>query len=117
MHLGQPIAFHAVLKVALDYQQKHPRTLVSVTADHGHTSQIIPPPTNAAQPGVFSKLTTADGTDMTVSYATSPVGASQEHTGTEVRVAAQGPRAANVVGVIDQTELYSIIVDVLRLKD
>lgn len=115
--IGETIAFDAAVKVALDYQQKHPRTLVIVTADHGHTSQIIPPPTNAAQPGVFSKLTTADGTDMTVSYATSPVGASQEHTGTEVRVAAQGPRAANVVGVIDQTELYSIIVDVLRLKD
>ena len=27
--------------VALDYQESHPNTLVVVTADHSHTSQIV----------------------------------------------------------------------------
>ena len=43
---------------------------------------------------------------MTVNYATNLVGRSQEHTGTQVRIAAQGPQAAKVVGVIDQSDLY-----------
>jgi alkaline phosphatase len=29
-----------------------------------------------------------------------------EHTGTEVRIAAMGPQAANVAGVTDQTDLF-----------
>src|SRR5262249_45353345 len=41
-------------------------------------------------------------------YGTSGYHAGQQHTGTQVRVAAMGPQAANVVGVIDQTELFAI---------
>jgi alkaline phosphatase len=33
-------------------------------------------------------------------------GRSQSHTGTEVRIVAQGPQAANVLGTTDQTELF-----------
>ena len=43
---------------------------------------------------------------MVVNYATNLAGRSQSHTGTEVRIAAQGPQAANVVGITDQTEVF-----------
>ena len=53
---------------------------------------------------------TADETPMAVSYATSPYHVSQEHTGTQVRIAATGPLAGNVVGVTDQTDLFRLMV-------
>ncbi len=80
-----------------------------VPADHGHTSQIIDPPTSASQPGAYAYLRTHDNGTMTVSYASQPVGASQSHTGTQVRIAAQGPQAANVIGVTNQTELFYLM--------
>ena len=54
-------------------------------------------------------LAGADGANMVVGYGTTSPVRSQEHTGSEVRVAAQGPQAANVVGVIDQTDLFHVM--------
>lgn len=113
--IGETIAFDEAVKVGLEYQKTHPRTLVIVTADHGHTSQIIEAPTSSTQPGAFSTLITADNANMVVSYASAPVGQSQSHTGTEVRVAAQGPGAANVVGIINQTDLFAIMRHQMKL--
>jgi alkaline phosphatase len=48
-----------------------------------------------------------------VNYATSTSG-SQAHTGATVRVAAIGPQAANVLGLVDQTELFEIMERALR---
>jgi alkaline phosphatase len=42
---------------------------------------------------------------MTINYSTRAHGQSPDHTGLEVRIAAQGPQAANVVGVTNQTDL------------
>ncbi len=72
---------------SLQYQRSHPDTLVVVTADHGHTSQIVA--TGSTTTGVTATLTTPDGAPMTISYATTPFPASQQHTGTEVRIAAE----------------------------
>ncbi len=44
-----------------------------------------------------------------MSYATNADHRSQDHTGTQVRIAAQGPQAANVVGVIDQTDFFRLM--------
>src|SRR4029077_20259725 len=94
----------------LAYAARHPDTLIIVTADHGHTSQIIDPQTMSDHsPGAISILTTHEGVDMVVNYATNLHTRSQSHTGTEVRVAAQGPQAANVVGVVDQTDLFHVM--------
>ena len=92
------------MKKALDYQRGNPDTLVVVTADHGHTSQIVE--AGSTTTGATATLRTKDGADMTLSYATAPLSGSQQHTGTEVRIAAGGPQAANVLGVTDQTELF-----------
>jgi alkaline phosphatase len=100
--IGETVAFDAAVKKALDYQKSHRDTLVVVTADHGHTSQIV----EAATLGYTATLTTHDGAPMTISYATAPITGSQQHTGTEVRIAAGGPQAANVLGVTNQTDLF-----------
>ena len=108
--IGETVAFDQAIKVALDYANRHQDTLIIVTGDHGHTSQIIPNPTQTDySPGKYSTLTTFDGAQMTINYATNLPNNSQEHTGTQIRIAAQGPQAANVVGVIDQTDLFHII--------
>lgn len=116
--IGETIAFDKAVSAGLLWARSHPGTLVVVTADHGHTSQIIEPvdPDQTNHPGVFSVLNTFDGAQMTVNYATAPPGVSQSHTGTQVRIAAQGPQAANVVGVTDQTGLFRTMARALGLK-
>jgi alkaline phosphatase/streptomycin-6-phosphatase len=108
--IGETVAFDAAIQVGLKYARQHPDTLVIVTAEHGHTSQIVEVQSATDHsPGAISTLTTADGVSMVVDYATNLPGRSQSHTGTEVRVAAQGPQAAGVVGVIDHTDLFRIM--------
>jgi len=102
--IGETVAFDDAVKAALTYQKYHRDTLVVVTADHGHTSQIVE--AGSMTPGVTATLVTIDGAEMTINYATAEPPASQEHTGTEVRIAAKGPQAANVLGVTDQSDLF-----------
>ncbi len=80
---------------------KHARVIV--TADHAHASQIVAPDTKA--PGLTQALNTKDGAVMVMSYGNSEED-SQEHTGSQLRIAAYGPHAANVVGLTDQTDLF-----------
>ncbi|MEI5674800.1 MULTISPECIES: alkaline phosphatase [unclassified Nocardioides] len=88
--------------VALSYQEANPDTLIIVTGDHAHSTQII---AGNADDGVQrATVQTADGDPMSVAYSTNAVGS--DHTGTQIRVAASGPQAANVTGVIDQTDLF-----------
>ncbi|MEV6286723.1 alkaline phosphatase [Kribbella sp. NPDC051770] len=102
--VGETVAFDKAVDEALKYQKDHPDTLVVVTADHAHTSQIVEAGTKTT--GATATLRTHDGADMTISYATAPLGTDQQHTGTEVRIAAGGPQAANVLGVTNQTDLF-----------
>ena len=88
-------------------------TLVIVTADHGQSSQIVYPDTTT--PGLTRTLLTADGKPMTIAYGTADTGGAQDHTGTQVRIAAYGPYAGNVVGLTDQTDLFATIRDALGL--
>jgi len=115
--LGETVAFDAAVAVGLEYLANHPDTLVIVTADHGHSSQLVDPPTDTDHsPGVYSTLITREGAPMTISYATNVPGRPQEHTGIPVRIAAQGPQAGNVVGVIDQTDVFRIIAGALGIE-
>ncbi|MET7304623.1 alkaline phosphatase [Embleya sp. NPDC005575] len=112
--IGETVAFDQAVKLARDYAAKHPDTLVVTTADHGHTSQIVP--LEATPPGLSSTLVTNEGGQLKVNYSTNTPGKSQEHTGTEVRIAAQGPQAYRVLGVTDQTELFTTLRTALRLR-
>jgi alkaline phosphatase len=109
--IGETQQLDEAVSKALDFARKDGNTLVIVTADHAHTSQIV----DGNTPGLTAKLTTKDGSDMIVAYGTSPAGGSQQHTGSQVRVAGYGPAAANVVGLIDQTDLFFIMRNALRI--
>ncbi|ALV39178.1 alkaline phosphatase [Streptomyces sp. CdTB01] len=112
--IGETAAFDRAVAVARAYAAKHPDTLVVTTADHGHTSQIVP--LEATPPGLSSTLVTNEGQQLKVNYSTNTPGQSQEHTGTEVRIAAQGPQAYRVLGVTNQTDLFTTIREALRLR-
>ncbi|MEV5982534.1 alkaline phosphatase [Streptomyces sp. NPDC052114] len=112
--IGETAAFDRAVKVARDYAAKHPDTLVVTTADHAHTSQIVP--LEATPPGLSSTLVTDEGQQLKVNYSTNTPGKSQEHTGTQVRIAAQGPQAYRVLGVTNQTDLFTTVREALRLR-
>jgi alkaline phosphatase len=115
--IGETIEFDKAIQVALDWAKRNPKTLVIVTADHGHTSQIIEAQTATDHsPGAIATLLTHEGQPMVVNYATNLDGRSQSHTGTEVRIDAQGPQAANVVGVTNQTDLFHTMSRALGLE-
>ena len=102
--IGETVEFDRSIKIALKYQRTHPQTLVVVTADHGHTAQIVE--AGSQTPGATATLITHDGAQLEINYATTTYPGSQQHTGTEVRVAAKGPQAANVLGITDQSDLF-----------
>jgi alkaline phosphatase/streptomycin-6-phosphatase len=117
--IGETVAFDRAIRVGLEFAKTHPDTLIIVTADHAHTSQIVPVPGNEplGRPGTLSTLLTkGDRSMMTVSYGTRPHGQSQDHTGSQVRIAAQGPQGANVVGVTNQTDLFHTMARALGLE-
>lgn len=111
--IGETVDLDEAVQAALAFARQDRHTLVVVTADHAHSSQIVYPGTTT--PGLTRTLTTADGKPMTVAYGTAEAGGSQDHTGSQVRVAAYGPWAANVVGLTDQTDLFFTMRDALRL--
>ncbi|WP_134609960.1 alkaline phosphatase [Pseudomonas aeruginosa] len=112
--IGETVDLDEAVQKALAFAKADGETLVIVTADHAHASQIIPPET--AAPGLTQLLTTKDGAPLAISYGNSEEG-SQEHTGTQLRIAAYGPQAANVTGLTDQTDLFFTIRRALNLRD
>ena len=117
--IGETIAFDRAVRVGLRFARTHPNTLIVITADHAHTSQIVPVPSigDATRPGALSTLLTkGDNSLMTINYATRAHNTSQDHTGSQVRIAAQGPQAASVVGVTNQTDLFHTIARALGLE-
>ena len=113
--IGETLAFDNAIGVALDYQAQHPDTLVIVTADHSHTSQMTYTTSQPATGTSFATVQTVDNTPIRVSYGTADTGTgattsgSQHHTGAEVPVWASGPRAADIQGTIDQTDIFSVL--------
>ncbi|MGV0436810.1 alkaline phosphatase [Corynebacterium mastitidis] len=117
--IGETVDLDEAVQRALDFAKQDGETLVVVTADHAHSSQIVPTLDEeepGRYPGLTRKLRTTEGSEMTMSYATSEdPESSQEHTGTQLRVAAYGPNSANVVGLTDQTDLFFTVSEALGL--
>ncbi|HWD02613.1 MAG TPA: alkaline phosphatase [Amycolatopsis sp.] len=111
--IGETLDFDAAISAGLAYARGHRDTLVLVSADHGHSSQIVEP---TATPGLTATLITNEGSNMTLAYGTAEPGGSQSHTGTQVRIAGYGPQAANIVGLTNQTDLFSTLKRALRLR-
>jgi alkaline phosphatase len=115
--IGETVAFDDAIGVALQFQKAHPDTLIVVTADHSHTSQIVAEDTvGTGNPtGYSDNLTTRDGQTMRLTYGTAggnPAAAvppSMQHTGSVVPVWASGPGAARVLGTTDHTDSFSLL--------
>ncbi|BDI23809.1 alkaline phosphatase [Herbiconiux sp. L3-i23] len=111
--IGETLDLDEAVQAALDFAQADGETLVIVTADHSHTSQIV----DSTPPGLSTALTTVgDGTVMKISYGTAAPGGSQQHTGSQLRIAGYGPGAANIVGLTDQTDNFFTITGALELN-
>jgi alkaline phosphatase/streptomycin-6-phosphatase len=118
--IGETVAFDKAIGVAVDYQRSHPDTLIVVTADHSHTSQIVEEDASGSglPTGYSTNLTTKDGQTLSLAYGTAgyggagnaPVAAppSQQHTGSVVPVWASGPGALDVLGTNDHTDLFDV---------
>lgn len=85
------------LRVALDYQVSHPDTLVILTADH--------------DTGSF----TLDNRGDYKAHQGTPMWLSMNHTATRVNVYAKGPGAERFTGVHDNTEVFTILADLMGL--
>jgi alkaline phosphatase len=115
--IGETIAFDNAIRVAQEYARSHPDTLIVVTADHAHTSQIVAEDSSGTgnPTGYSNNLTTADGQTLRVTYGTAggvaPPAAppSQQHTGSVVPAFASGPGAAAVLGTNDHTDLFEVL--------
>ncbi|MGP9722978.1 alkaline phosphatase [Corynebacterium sp. AOP40-9SA-29] len=134
--IGETVDLDEAVQEALSFAEEDGETLVLVTADHAHTSQIVggvdeddikeiaedkdisvEEARATVYPGLSRNLITREGAEMTIAYATSDNvdTESQGHTGTQLRIAAYGPSAANVSGLTDQTDLHFTIADALGL--
>ncbi|MGN1281871.1 MAG: alkaline phosphatase [Succinivibrio sp.] len=111
---GETMDLDEAVQVALEFAKKDGNTLVIVTADHAHSTQICYP--NAVAPGYTQAVITADGAPMTISYGNSEDVNDSGHTGAQLRVAAYGPGAVNVLGLTDQTDIFKTISSVLSLN-
>ncbi len=118
--IGETVAFDEAIGVALDYQRNNPDTLVVVTADHSHTSQIVGEDAagSGLPTGYSTNLLTKDGQTLSLTYGTAgynPGGApvavppSQQHTGAVVPVWGSGPGALDVLGTNDHTDLFDVL--------
>lgn len=113
--IGETVQLSDAVKAALEFAKKDKDTLVIVTGDHAHTSQIVESDPEVPMPGLTKVLIGRDGSPLTVNYGTSLEPGEEQHTGGQVRIAAYGPGAANVVGLSDQTDPFFYITDQLGL--
>lgn len=111
--IGETVDLDEAVQIALQFAQKDGNTLVIVTADHAHASQIVYPETKA--PGLTQAVMTKDGVPMAISYGNSE-DESMGHTGTQLRIAAYGPYAGDIVGLTDQTDLFFTMKRALGIK-
>lgn len=118
--IGDTVAFDRAVNEALKFARQNGNTLVIATGDHAHTSQIVE--AASTPPGCSSLLRTKEGAPMMVTYGTGapcPGGpsrsGSQQHTGAQIRIAAEGPQAASFVGLGDDTETFEVMARALGL--
>ncbi|MEN0013846.1 MAG: alkaline phosphatase [Solirubrobacteraceae bacterium] len=113
--IGELLAFDDAIGVAQAFQKQHPDTLIIVSADHAHSSQIVSATTKPATGAAYATVQTIDGAPLRVVYGTADTGngattsGSQSHTGAEVPLWASGPQASNIQGTLDQTEIFAVL--------
>jgi alkaline phosphatase len=113
--IGEVIALDEAVQAAREFAEQDERTTVLVTADHAQASQIVQAGTNTR--GLTATLLTNEGAPMTLSYGSAPKGNAQAHTGAQVPIAAEGPNAAAVADLDEQTDLFDLISSQLSLQN
>jgi alkaline phosphatase len=122
-HIGELLAFDRAVTAVAAWAATRPRTLLIVTADHGHAAQIIPYPSMFSDyeklPGIgpqypagyVARLRTGEGAVMTINYATNapPEGVAEEHTGVHVPVFAAGAGAEDIGPLTSQPALHDVM--------
>jgi alkaline phosphatase len=119
--IGELEQLDDTLELVLDYAREHPETLVLVTADHSQAAQLVPETSvlvslNAASPGSFARVLTPEGAIMGINYATNDSNVQEDHTGADVPLFASGPGAEAIPASLRQAEIFTLLVNHLRLE-
>jgi alkaline phosphatase len=118
--IGETKDLDEAVKAALDFAIADGHTLVILTADHGQASMVQDGPVvkdGSSSDSVKGRLLSSPaGGQLWVTYPSYyTTGNSAQHNGTQLRIAAYGPGAANVVGLTDQTDVFALIDRALAL--
>lgn len=120
--IGEIQQLEEALAVSLDFAERHPNTLVVVTADHAQAAQIIPEPTRFAgsrslthSPGKVARIINPDDSLMAINYATT-VRSSANHTGANVPLFANSVGGTALRPFLRQRDLYTAMMQHLGLK-
>jgi alkaline phosphatase len=109
-------ALDATVAVALDFQRRHPDTLILVTGDHETGGLAIENVDSADESGDGESTEdgpfTIKGTDIDFYVDWT----SESHTGGDTPVTAGGPGAGRLGGVIENTEVFDAMVQAMRLR-
>ena len=114
--MGSMLEFDRTVKLAFEYAETHPNTVVIVTADHGGSTQNIHHPyyenyqrTAENLPGLYELLLTNGGNEITFYYGTDNID-DQAHTGVNVPVYSYGlPNDMIFQGIIRQTDIKPVM--------
>ena len=93
--IGETVAFDKAIGVALDYQRTHPDTLIVVTADHGHTSQIVAEDANGTAARPATRRTCRPRTARRCASPTAPPAALTRPAAATTASSTPAPRSAS----------------------
>ncbi len=120
--LGEMQQLFEAVNEALMFAQTNPETLILVTADHGQAAQIVPDDSLFKDfrvpiytPGHLARIKTPEGGIMAINYATS-LFAREEHTGVSVPLFSNKKRIDNLTPMIQQPEIFELLVNHLELS-
>jgi alkaline phosphatase len=120
-HIGEMGQLDETLRVALEYADAHPETLVLVTADHSHAAQLVSERGNFlalgyASPGYFARVLTPEGSIMGINYATNDSPIQEYHTGAQIPLYASGPGTEALPAFMRQAEIFGVMMRHLGLE-
>lgn len=119
--IGEMEQLDEALASALAFAERHPHTLVLVTADHSQAAQLIPYvslfaayPIPTYTPGKLARIITPEGSHMAVNYATTNF-MMTEHTGASVPLLVNAQGVGRVPPYVQQPQIFDIMRDYLEL--
>jgi alkaline phosphatase len=119
-HIGELGQLDEAVALALAYSERHPETLVLVTADHAHIAQVILEPNFLASqgfssPGHVARVNTPEGGTIRINYAGTTFPMQDGHSGAQVPILASGPGASDLPIFLEQTDIFEIMSSYLNL--